>query len=100
MPKCSRLLKTQSRAVLMMLYTVSAVSEPCCGIFCGDACEGQGGGLFEGIDQASLGRTQELFDLRLGLFNWVEVRRVWRKVEQSGSAGFDQLAHARDLVGA
>src|SRR5687768_8255795 len=68
---------------------VAAVSEPAGGVGSGDGGEGAPGGGTESIVGACRGAAGRLLDLREGVLDRVEVRRVGRQVPEPGAARFD-----------
>src|ERR1039458_1046596 len=86
------------RAKLRSLYPISAVSEPGGGIVCGNGFKCFGDGLIQSFLAASFGGTEELFELRPGLLDGVQVGRVGRQIEQLRTAGFDPFAYPGHLV--
>ena len=58
----------------------------------------RGGDLVQGFHQSSFSRTQQLFDLRPGLLDGIEVGRMGRQLEQLRAASLDQLSHSGHLV--
>src|ERR1700739_5125404 len=52
------------------------------------------------VDGAFLGGTHPVLDLGEGLFDRIEVWRVWRQVPEPGAGRSDQAAQGRRLVAA
>lgn len=50
------------------------------------------------VDGALLSLTHPMLDLGEGLFDWIEVGRVWRQVPEPGASGLDHLPDSFRLV--
>jgi hypothetical protein len=64
----------------------------------GEGVEGVTDGAPERVDGASGRGAQQGLELGKGQLDRVEVRTIGRQVEEAGTAGFDGLTHALDLV--
>jgi hypothetical protein len=79
---------------------VAAVGEPAGGVGLGDGGAGGPGGGAERVIGACSGSAERLLDLREGVLDWVEVRRVGRQVDELGASCLDGSARAVGVVGA
>jgi hypothetical protein len=81
------------RAVSQILCCTWAKPEPGLGVVCGDLWPQLREGLIERFFGACLGRAEQLFELRPGLLDGVQVRRGGWQGEPFRSGRFDPLAH-------
>jgi hypothetical protein len=62
-----------TRAVLRLLYAITAVPEPSGSVIGGDGLDNFSDCLFQGLRRAGFGGTQQLLQLRPSLLNGVEI---------------------------
>lgn len=74
------------------------MSEPSFSVFWSDAFQRLAGGLIEQFFASGLGGSQNLLELRPSFFDWVEIGRIGRKIEELRACCLDLLLDAWHLV--
>jgi hypothetical protein len=92
--------ETRPRAVFKLRYGIAAMCEPAMGVPCGNGRQDLSDRQLQRRAGACLGGTQEGFDLRPGLLDGREIRRVRRQVEELGPAPLNSLTNGYDFMSA
>jgi hypothetical protein len=80
------------------MYGITAICEPAVSVCCGNGRQRLLDRQLQCLPGAGLGSTQEGLELRSGLLNGREIRRVWRQVEQLCPALLNELTDSRHFT--